>query len=336
MRFQIGLSWVGAFVIALGAGCGGSGGGEQVGESSLRFSVDGAQVDSSEQGVGVDPAGQTVVLAATADSSLEIWIPRAAPGSYSSDSASGARVVYTDPDGNAFEAADALAGSAYALDVTSYAAGRVQATFSATVVGPGGQTHTLEGSFDVAFLGLLPSDPYAGTYLGIFRLQGQRFEGYQPDPPYDPIYGPLETFSFRVTLRLQPIGSNAGIAVYNITHANISDPFFACQLGGCTPDPFSSAMLPDPPGTPAPSGPSKQGTGIVLVLPSGGELYTWALNDAGQIYTSTDARMLGNAQGVTKGWEGSDGSDPYSTRKLGSGPKPDSFRQTWALTRSAL
>ncbi len=329
---------------ALLGGCGTEGG---RGSSTVTVDVDGMQTQSSEQASGVDAAGNTFVLAKGTDWSLEVRFLGTSAGDFSSASTSGAQVTYTDANGNVYVASDALAGTAYTITVTTYDSSGIEGTFTTTVIGPGGDTHVISGTFKIVFLGVNSSNPYEGTYIGIFTVQGQVLEGTDPDTG-DDIWGPLQKASFQVTVELRHLASGAGSAAYNVVHTTVSDGFFGCQVGGCTPCPLTSvAALPDPPGTPTPSGPSQAGHGFVIMFPTcdpdssvaGPQLLT--NNDADFLYTSTDGRTLSNTLGVDQSWvtKGGGNSDDYVTTRIGesyTSLNPDTRSSTWAMTKSAL
>ncbi|HUS66083.1 MAG TPA: hypothetical protein VMZ28_16135 [Kofleriaceae bacterium] len=313
----------------------GPGGGS--GSSEVTVSIDGGDLDSTSQTSGVDAAGNSFVAIAGDDWSIEVRFPGAAAASFASTGgATGVEVIYTDANNNTFVASDVQAGSSYTVDVTSYTGDELAGTFMATVVSPGGVSHSISGTFSLAFAGIVASDPYAGTYMGIWSARGQVLEGNDPETG-DPIWGPLQVASVRVTLELDHLATASGTAAYNIVHANISDAFFGCNVGGCTPAFGSSAALPEEPGTPALSGPSLAGQGFVILLEGGGQLLT--ANDAGQLYTSQDARILSNALDVEESWLADDGGGDYFLATFGDyyfNLNADTREMSWSLARSAL
>lgn len=325
----------GCLALALLAGCGdgdfGAAGGG--GGSTVECTVGGVPLECPEKTTGVDAAGNTFVVGAGTGGAINVTFPGTSAGDFSNDSSDGAQVTYTDANGTVFEASDIVAGTLYTIIVTGYDGERVWGTFTATVEGPGGVTHEITGTFSVAIVGYFDlGDPYEGTYFGIFRVQGQVREGTDPDTG-EPIWGSLQTFSFQITIELEHLASAGGSHAYTITHANVNDPFFGCQVSGCTPEFGSSAALPDPPGTM-----SLAGQGIVVLFPSGAMLVT--ANSPGELYTSTDGRTLGNALGLDWTW-GAVGSSfaSYGEAKFGVvyvSLNPDTRSQTWTLTKSAL
>lgn len=329
-RFGRVLGFLGVALLA--GGCSGGGGGGESRKSEVTVDVDGVPSDSTHQASGVDAAGDSFLLITGADWSIEIRFPGDDVGDFSSTSTSGAQVLYTDAAGNTYQASDATAGSSYEVSVTSYSGSSLEGTFTATVVGPGGATHTVSGTFDLVFAGVSSSDPYEGTYVGLFRARGEALQEYD-DVTGDPIWGPTQTVSLHVTLELAYLASG----VYTIEHANVSDPFFGCNVGGCTPTVASAAILPEDPGTPTPNGPSEAGEGIVVDFPNGSSLAT--ANQAGSLYTSTDARTLSNGLGISESWYGRGSSnEDFLDGTFGEFYylNPDTQSITWALTRSAL
>lgn len=329
-----GWAWATAALL-LASGCGGgssSGGG---GGSEATIDIDGTTADSTSQTSGVDAAGSSFVILTGSDWSIEIRFPGSGTGTFSSGTAGAARIVYRDSDGNAFLATDVDAGSTYQIDVTSYSASGIEGTFTATVVGPASATHTLSGSFRLAFTGLDASDPYGGTYIGVLQVRGQIQTGTDPGTG-DPIWGPMQSASLLMTLQLTLQAAQGGTALYEIEHANLSDPFFDCDVDGCVPDPLSGVYLPETPGTPTPNGPSSAGHGFEILFPNGSSLS--AAIGAGELYSSSDGRTLGSALGVDESWSGSNGSDPYVYTSFGdyfANLNPDTRSTSWSLSRSA-
>lgn len=311
-------------------------GGAGSGSSEVTVSIDGADLDSTSQTSGVDAAGNSFVAIAGDDWSIEIHFPGSAAASFASGGgASGVEVVYTDANNNTFVASDVQGGSSYMVDVTSYTGEELVGTFSATVASAGGVTHTISGTFSLAFAGVISGDPYSGTYMGIWTARGQVFEGNNPDTG-DPIWGPMQIASVRVTVELSHLATANGTAAYNIDGADISDAFFDCQLG-CVPAFGSAAALPEEPGTPALSGPSMAGQGFVILFEGGGSLLT--ANDAGQLYTSQDARILSNALDVEESWLADDGAGDYFLATFGDyyfNLDAETRAMSWSLARSAL
>jgi hypothetical protein len=125
---------------------------------------------------------------------------------------------------------------------------------------------------------------YEGTYMGtfeyIYHVKGQN-DTWNEVPA-----------SFQLTLKFECLASAAGSTVLNITHANCSDANFACQVGGCTPNYGSVAMLPEDPPTNS-SNPSQPGQGITLFFPNGATLGT--ANSTGNLNVSSDGRTLQNS-----------------------------------------
>lgn len=327
-----GWGFVAAAVLS---GCSGGGGGDSR-KSEVTVDVDGVPSDSTGQTSGVDAAGDSFLVITGPDWSIEIRFPGDDVGDFSSTSTSGAQVLYTDAAGNTYLASDATAGSSYSVSVTSYSGSSLDGTFTATVVGPAAATHTISGTFALAFSGVSSSDPYKGTYIGLFRARGEALQGYE-EGTGNPIWGPTQTASLQVTLKLVLLAAVDGSAVYNIEHANVSDPFFGCNVGGCTPTLGSAAVLPEDPGTPTPNGPSEAGHGFVVTFPNGSTIVTE--NQVGSLYTSTDARTLSNALGIVESWYGTGGAnEDFLVGTFGASYylNPDTQSITWALTKSAL
>lgn len=323
-------------LLFLNGACGGSGNG---GRSEMILEVDGTPVTISELSTGMDATGDTVIAASGSDWSIEIRFPGNSTGDFSSASSAGAEVTYTDSDGKVYVASDLIMESSYEITITSYDTKVVEGTFTFTVAGPDGGTLVITGSFKIYFPTINMANPYEGTYIGIFRVQGQTNEGTNPDPPYDIIWSSMKRSSFRVTAKLDHLATAAGSAVYYIVHANVTDPLFGCNVGGCTPtSPTSVATLPVPPGTPMPSGASQAGQGFLLQFPNGSTLGT--VNDAAALYTSTDGRTTSNVLGLDQTWVSLDpNNDSYPQVKLGdiyTSLNPDTRSMTWALTKSAL
>jgi hypothetical protein len=125
---------------------------------------------------------------------------------------------------------------------------------------------------------------YEGTYMGTFTYVYH-------------VKGANETWNevtagMQMTLKFECLASAAGSTVLNITHAVCSDANFGCQLGGCTPNYGSVAMLPEDPPTNS-SNPSQSGQGITLFFPNGATLGT--ANSAGNLNVSSDGRTLQNS-----------------------------------------
>lgn len=337
------LSWFRASAALLSAfllsGCGGEGGGSRA-KSDVTLDVDGAPpMTSTEQSNGVDAAGDSIIMASGGGWTIAVKFPGTSAGMFSSANASGGLVTYTDAGGKVFEASDVLVGSAYTVDVVTYDSGLIEGTFTATVVASDGATHAISGSFKVVISGPNAGNPYGGTYIGMFRVQGQVQTGTDPMTS-EPIWGPLQTAAFQVTIKLDHLGTASGIAAYNVVRASVNDPYFAC-MGGCDPVPNESvAVLPEEPGTPTPSGPSLDGQGIVVKFSNGTFFVTE--NAAGSLYTSTDGRMLSNTLGLPDAWGAVDidAADPiYEQTKFGVSYlslKADTRNKSWALTKSAF
>jgi hypothetical protein len=311
------------------AACGGGGGEHQ---SIASITIDGTDSASTWQSTGVDAAGNSSVVVGGDGWQVTVRFPGTAAGSFATGGGAGPEVLFTDANNNTWYASDAIAGSSYTITITTYDGESLDGSFTTTVVRPDGSTKTVSGSFTLFFAGVSGSQPWEGTYFGIFRVAGQVDMGTDPTTG-ETIWGPLQVASFRVTVKLEHLATAMGIGVYTIAHADISDSFFGCQLGCDLAQGAGVFNLPDPPGTP-----SQAGEGLVLNLPSGGTLVT--ANDAGELYTSQDARTVGNALGVVESWSGDDGqANFYEEARLGAvfpGLNPATSEATWTLTRSAL
>jgi hypothetical protein len=310
--------------------CGG-GGGSSEDDSSLTLVVDGTPATITQQGTGVDAQGNSFVMGSGSDSTIEIRFPGTSTGTFTS----GGRIIYTDASGTVFEASDEVSTSTYTITVTIFDSKFVEGSYSATLVGPDGGTLSISGSFKVVFVAFNPDDPYGGTYIGIFEVSGQAWDSELED------WKAMQRFSFQVTIELKYLfpGSN-GTITYEVSSLKILESgtgFFNCPLQGCG---LSMAMisLPDPPGTPVPNGESKSEHTIMLDFTEG-ELRTFATQPAaGDLYTSTDGRILSNS--LTSGdWVGSDRSDPYVKAMFGeyyNDLNPATRSRSWTLTKSAL
>ena len=332
------LSGAAVLLIMGCSGGGGGGGGGGGSESEAAVEVDGVAAATTAQTSGLDATGTSYVILSGADFSVEIRFPGSGPGSFASTATDGGLVFYSDADNNTSIASDTQAGSSYQIDVTAYTSSGIEGTFTATVVGPGGATHTLSGSFKLVFAGLSASDPYGGTYIGILRARGQIQVGTDP-MTFEPIWGPLQTLGLRVTLHFDHLATVDGAAVYDIDHASVDDALFGCTVDGCTPVAAdSAAVFPATPGTPAPSGPSAAGQGFHVFFPNGSAIDTLA--GAGELYTSLDARVMGNALGIEQPWWSQDSSlDDYLLIRFGdtyANLNPTTRDMSWSMTKSAL
>jgi hypothetical protein len=120
-----------------------------------------------------------------------------------------------------------------------------------------------------------------------------------------------------------------GVAVLTVTHANVNDPYFGCQVGGCTPDFGSVATLQVPPENIS----TVAGPGIMIFFPNGAVLGT--ANDVGEMHMSSDGRIISNSLGVTDSWGAVSLIGPgYETVYLPV--YHDIIEKTWAFTKSAL
>jgi hypothetical protein len=104
---------------------------------------------------------------------------------------------------------------------------------------------------------------YASTYSGIFSYS------------YEDKSNPPKTIAggFRLTIKFSEPVTAEGVTVFQIIYASCSDPYFGCQVGGCTPNFGSVATLPAEPPT-TPSNQSKAGMGIAILFPNGATLAT--------------------------------------------------------------
>lgn len=322
--------WCVRFLVLGMVGCGG--GGHQ---SSAGISADGSALDSTWQTSGVDAMGTLHIVFGGDDWSVTIRVPSATTGTFSSAEASGGEILFTDADGTTFAADDQTAGAAYEVTIEVLADSSIEGTVTATVVAPDGTTIALEaGTFRL----ILPGGggrTYQGTYIGIFSARGQIQTGTDPMTG-EPIWGPMQVAGFRMTLELDHLTTADGTAIYTIKHANISDPFFGCNIGGCNPE-GSFMTLPEPPGTPAPSGPSQEGHGMLLVIREGTTILT--ANGAGDLYTSSTGSTMGSALDVVDPWFADADSMDYLEARFGRnwyGLNEATRSATWNLTKSAL
>lgn len=129
------------------------------------------------------------------------------------------------------------------------------------------------------------SSDYNGQYFGKFLYQ---YDAGDPNQP------PLTTVvaSITVTLTFKCLATAAGSTVLTVTHALVDDPYFECQLEGCTPLFPSVANLPATPPT-TPSSPSQSGQGIAVFFPNGTTLLT--TNTAGALNVTGGGRILSNS-----------------------------------------
>lgn len=170
--------------------------------------------------------------------------------------------------------------------------------------------------------GLGCPSPYEGTYIGQFA--------------YDWVTtGPTPTMgssSFNLTVTLACIAAANGSATLTVTHANASDPYFGCTVGGCTPSQGSVAALPASPPT-TPSSPSQSGQGIVVLFPNGASLATE--NGPGNLNVTSSGQILSNAlSGSTSTWSAVN-LNSASTFPGDSSRSVVSFK-SWSLSKSAL
>jgi hypothetical protein len=165
---------------ALLAGCEGGGGGGVVGWTgggTVTYDVDGSAVDSSGgcTGAYIIPTDNTVLVnradSTTGYPSITIDLPGNSAGLFESASPVGVVVTYVDQDEDTFRASDAVAGSSYTIDVTSYGAvgEPIEGTFSVTVAElDGAGTLTISGSFSIDRQpdagGLTPARDLTGTW----------------------------------------------------------------------------------------------------------------------------------------------------------------------------
>jgi|GEM_PF-2817213 len=123
---------------------------------------------------------------------------------------------------------------------------------------------------------------YDGTYTGIFSYT------------YEDESNPPKTIAggFRLIIKLAYLGTANGVTALQITYASCSDPFFGCQIGGCTPNIGSVATLPAEPPT-GPFNESQAGMGIAILFPNGATLVT--NNIAGAINVGYNGWLLSNS-----------------------------------------
>jgi hypothetical protein len=105
------------------------------------------------------------------------------------------------------------------------------------------------------------SSDYNGDYFGKFL-----YEYEAGDPSHPPLTNVAA--SLTLTLTFKCLATASGSTVLTITHALADDPYFGCQIGGCTPLFGSVATLPASPPT-TPSNPSQSGQGVVVFFPNG-------------------------------------------------------------------
>ena len=120
------------------------------------------------------------------------------------------------------------------------------------------------------------------TYMGQFSFQYNYPDPSKPNGP--PIYG-AAGFSLTVTLQ-QMAPPVEGLAVYQVTYASASSPFFGCQLG-CAAS--GTVILPLPPENVS----TQDGEGFEIAFPNGATLTTY--NDAGAMHMSSDGRIISNS-----------------------------------------
>jgi Big-like domain-containing protein/galactose oxidase-like protein len=120
------------------------------------------------------------------------------------------------------------------------------------------------------------------TYMGQFSFQYNYPDPSKPNGP--PIYG-AAGFSLTVTLQ-QMAPPVEGLAVYQVTYASASSPFFGCQLG-CAAS--GTVILPVPPENVS----TQDGGGFEIAFPNGATLTTY--NDAGAMHMSSDGRIISNS-----------------------------------------
>jgi hypothetical protein len=127
--------------------------------------------------------------------------------------------------------------------------------------------------------------PYEGTYNGIFSYE---YEEYATESK------PAKTVAggFRISITLSNPIITGSVTVLQITHASCSDPFFGCQVGGCTPNFPSVATLPSDPPT-GPMHESEAGMGFAIFFPNGATLAT--TNSPGSLNVGYDGRMISNS-----------------------------------------
>jgi hypothetical protein len=193
--------------------------------------------------------------------------------------------------------------------------------------GPGAANFSVEfADFSVGVQIVLPANiivggsSYEGTWIGQFNL---RYIDYTPEIPVERSRG------FSITITLKSIVVANGVAFLTVTHANVNDPYFGCQVGGCTPDFGSLATLQVPPENIS----TVAGPGIVIIFPNGVTLAT--ANNVGEMHMSSDGRIISNSLGVTDSWGAVSLIGPgYETVYL-----PvyyDIIEKTWAFTKRAL
>jgi hypothetical protein len=169
---------------------------------------------------------------------------------------------------------------------------------------------------------------YEGTWIGQFNVE------------YVEVFEDTETekqASFSATIRLQCIaGGVAGSTTLKVVHANLDDPFFRCQVAGCTPDEGSVALLPSETPT-SPSNRSRDGHGISIIFPSGAQLVT--NNFAGAlevsslgdwIQSSLDAEQIGTDAFLA--------IDPAGTSypPIAPGAWKRDVKSSWSFSKSGL
>ena len=161
---------------------------------------------------------------------------------------------------------------------------------------------------------------YDGTYIGQFA-----YDWTTTDSP--PSSG---TGSFNLTLVLQCLATADGIVTLNITHATASEPYFGCQVGGCTPNQGSVALLPAAPPT-SPSSPSQSGEGVAILFPNGSTLGTE--NSSGDLNVTSSGATLSNAlTGSTSTWVA---ASTASTIAFPDASRSVTSFKSWSLTKSA-
>jgi hypothetical protein len=188
--------------------------------------------------------------------------------------------------------------------------------------GEGGRNGSTSGGGVSGSISGCPSI-YDGTYIGMFAYQ------YETEGPM-PTTG---TGSFNVTITLECLGVAGGMASLEVTHANASHPYFDCDVGGCTPDFGSVALLPEDPPT-TPSNPSFGGAGLMIIFPN--QIVLGTANLPGELNVTSGGMTLSNALSVGgMAWSAASSSVSSVSAFPNDGTRITSW-DSWSMTKSGL
>ncbi len=165
---------------------------------------------------------------------------------------------------------------------------------------------------------------YDGTYFGQFTYE---WESGSPDDENRQVI----TDSVAVNITFECVATAAGSTVLFVTKVVADDPFFGCQMDGCTPLMGSVGTFPEEAPT-SPSNVSQNGHGIAILFPNGTSLAT--TNSAGSLSVSMDGRTLSNSLApeiINQTWVAGSGFPPAQQ----DGTPLTKFK-SWSLSKSAL